>query len=169
MYNNFQRGTVIYADRGAYQHYGVYVGDNEVVHFNTDKDGKSRIIKTSLIRFALCSKVNKCYVTEYTYDLELVACRAESKLGSNFGGYDFITNNCEHFTSWCACGERISIQAFIYEDARTFEDKFLKKAEKVIAEPAYKFCDAGIGFCEKCEKFTNKVFDKLDSFFSLFD
>ena len=35
------------------------------------------------------------------------------RAGCNFGGYNFLCNNCEHFVNWCACGRRISRQVMM--------------------------------------------------------
>jgi hypothetical protein len=49
-------------------------------------------------------------VREYgrRFDGETAATRAESMLGTT--GYDFFTNNCEHFASWCVTGQPSSPQ-----------------------------------------------------------
>lgn len=54
--------------------------------------------------------------------------RAQSKLGSNFGGYDLYKNNCEHFASWCVTGVRRPRQTDHYneeDDARDIGDKVI--------------------------------------------
>ena len=111
-------GDQIKVNRGFYSHHGIYASDDCVIHFAPP--GKSdvldpsaaRIITTSLEEFL---KGGELQVRIYTADelsrkrepKDIVNC-ALSHLGE--GGYDLVSNNCEHFSNLCAFGSKKSDQ-----------------------------------------------------------
>ena len=111
-------GDHIKVNRGLYSHHGIYASDDCVIHFaatdsNNELDPASaKIITTTLSDFL---KGGVCEVRTY-YDEELKKKRsaqdvinyALSNLGR--GGYNLITNNCEHFANECLFGEKKSQQ-----------------------------------------------------------
>ncbi|GHU02149.1 hypothetical protein FACS1894147_03420 [Spirochaetia bacterium] len=110
----FHRGDVIYAERNAYRHYGIYAGNNKVIHFtprNGDFGVQAAVRETSLARFA---KGNRIAVSDFShnsgqvYSPDGTVRRARSKIGQ--GGYNLVFNNCEHFANWCKTGKRHSRQ-----------------------------------------------------------
>ncbi len=111
-------GDQIRVRRTFYTHHGIYVSDDCVIHFapegNTDVlDPKSaRIIKTTLAEFLHGGILEVRVYTEEELKkrrspFEIVQV-AFSRLGE--GGYDLLTNNCEHFSNECAFGEKKSEQ-----------------------------------------------------------
>lgn len=111
------RGDQLYVWRqfanldGVYQHHGIDVGDNEVIHYRKP----SEVIEiTSLQVF---SRNNLVYVRSYPDGFcfidDVVISRAYSRLGEN--GYNLMFNNCEHFATWCKTGvsESQQIKEFI--------------------------------------------------------
>lgn len=75
--------------------------------------------------------------SDYKYSSDEIVERAYSKLGSDFGGYNIINNNCEHFANWCANGKNTSSQVPKNDDKDIVEkgidsvfEPLLKKAEK---------------------------------------
>lgn len=174
--NNFKRGDIIKVKslftnivRYPIWHYGVVVGNDDIVHFNLNTDEiDMKIIRTDLKTFIHHgSYLQKCEMsslhTNFTPDE--IARRAISKVGTNFGGYNLFTNNCEHFANWCATGDCYSNQVPTDEGEHTLSQKV---AEKVIYEPIAKFCDKGEAFCDAGERFTSTACDNLINFFSLF-
>lgn len=101
-----------------YKHYGIDVGDNQIIHFHC-----SSIINIHKGIITLCSPeefskdgiIQVDHAVVSLYSPEEVALRAESMLYSNFDGYHITTNNCEHFSMWCATGLRIGKQNLLYE------------------------------------------------------
>lgn len=97
---------------GLYAHHGVYVSDDEVIHF-TGKDNdsvldwsKCKVIKTDLATFLKGGTVE---VKEYTdeefqdlYSPEQIITYARSCIGDK--GYNLAFNNCEHFANVCTLG-----------------------------------------------------------------
>lgn len=92
-----------------YTHHGIDCGDGTVIHFTGEPGRKTdaSIARTTLSEFALDSIVN---FREYSKqdDSRVVIDRAESKLGSR--DYNLVTNNCEHFATWCCTGRTASQQ-----------------------------------------------------------
>jgi hypothetical protein len=92
-----------------YTHHGIDCGDGTVIHFTGEPGKKSdaAVARTSMADFALDSIV---HVREYSRKdgPDSVVGRAESKLGSK--EYNLVTNNCEHFATWCCTGKTASQQ-----------------------------------------------------------
>ena len=97
---------------GIYTHHGIYVSDNEVIHFTgTDDDSimdssKNRVISSDLNFFL---KGGELEVKEYTdeefqdlYAPDQIVAYARSCLGD--GDYNVLFNNCEHFANVCTLG-----------------------------------------------------------------
>lgn len=97
------------ADMGP-EHFGIFDGDRGVYHFQGDSP-KSAIIKwTTLSEFESGGKARVCSYYDKAFTNKEIVNRAASRIGTDFGGYDLVTNNCEHFASWCATGVRKSLQ-----------------------------------------------------------
>jgi hypothetical protein len=103
-------GAHLVTPRRGFSHHGIYVGDSKVVHYA-----------------GLCSSLRVCAVEELSivdfaaghaiwvkqercpeYVGQDAIRRARSRLGEN--RYRLLTNNCEHFCSWCLFGESHSEQ-----------------------------------------------------------
>jgi len=100
----------------SYRHYGIDIGDGSTVHFRGDRFliQKSAWIQRTSIQSFLCSgELGIEDNVEYAFTKEDVKNRALSQVGGNFGGYNFIFNNCEHFANWCATDRRFSKQVLL--------------------------------------------------------
>jgi len=86
----------------------LFILQENMILSNTD----ACIQHTSMEEFLDESKNEIDTIVNYKYERETVVKRALNKVGSDFGGYDFLRNNCEHFAYWCATGERTSRQVF---------------------------------------------------------
>lgn len=121
-----------------YEHYGIYIGNDEVIHF-TKSNGRNTIIKTSMQEFMELNKSNNMY---FILDCEAKMCginnliynksisifkkpieiysqdetvnRAKEHMGKQ--GYNLIVNNCEHFAIWCKTGLKYSYQVNAFLD-----------------------------------------------------
>ena len=147
-------------------HYGVVVGFDDVVHFNLDADTFDiRIIRTDLERFVGNGRnLQVCQMSELhkVYDKDEIVCRALRCVGTDFGGYNLLNNNCEHFANWCVCGQKFSNQVPAGEGVHhSLTDKIIDRA----AEPVFKALDdieyAGERFFEKMDP----IVDWLDNIF----
>jgi hypothetical protein len=106
------KGDHIYVTRPlGYTHHGIDCGDGTVIHFTGEPGRNTKaaasIARSMMAEFALDSIV---HVREYSRkeDPRVVVDRAESKLGSK--DYHLVTNNCEHFATWCCTGLTASEQ-----------------------------------------------------------
>lgn len=123
-----QYGDVVFCKRVLYKHFGIYIGDDKVIHF-ADPQGdfnaeRAVVHEISLDRFVDgCSLYRMTFPTKYSsdsiirklmmfddyvlYSPEETVRRAKSKLGKrgvNDDGYSLIMNNCEDFAIWCKTG-----------------------------------------------------------------
>lgn len=146
-------------------HYGVVVGHDDVVHFNlVAEDVEFRIIRTNLKKFVHGgSRLQVCQMSELNtkYDKEIVVERALSQVGLDFGGYNLVTNNCEHFANWCVSGDNYSNQVPWTEGDE--HPLIVKAIEKVVAEPILRATDniayATEKIVEKAEEFCDWIDD----------
>ncbi|WP_455283343.1 lecithin retinol acyltransferase family protein [Cupriavidus necator] len=103
-------GAHLVTERPGYVHHGIYAGSGRVIHYA----GFARALQaapveeTSLHAFAagfgIAVKPEPCARFAGLQAVE----RARSRLGEN--AYRLLTNNCEHFCSWCLSGESRSEQ-----------------------------------------------------------
>lgn len=102
-----------------FRHYGIDLGDGTVVHFRGKLHyvhANAWIQRTDYDAFARDGEICTAKDVNMSFSNDLVAKRALSQVGGNFGGYHFLSNNCEHFANWCACGKRISRQVMMREN-----------------------------------------------------
>ena len=107
-------GDMIRVNVGAYYHYGIFIGGDEVVQFGTASDAMGdpadvRILRSNIDDF-LCGKgflevrvLSHAERRKKRPDKEIVAY-ALSRVGE--GGYDIIHNNCRHFANECVVGQK---------------------------------------------------------------
>ena len=111
-------GDILRVNTGRYYHFGIYAGDETVIHFagpdpHTLTDASlAAVRKDPLERFAMGKPLE---VRDYSLAEKLrknppkkVIETAESQLGRT--GYDIIYNNCEHFVNKCVFGIPYSTQ-----------------------------------------------------------
>jgi hypothetical protein len=93
----------------AYTHHGVDLGDGRVVHYSGEPTSAEpgRVVISRMEDFLLGGKAS---VRRYKSALsrEETVRRALSRLGEE--KYNIVTNNCEHFATWCRTGESGSKQ-----------------------------------------------------------
>lgn len=106
----FAKGDHLVVDRIIYTHHGIYIGNGEVIHFNsTIKTKMSAVIcKTTLEDFAKGQTIEVIPHTNRPYSRKESVRRAKSYVGKK--GYNLITNNCEHFVNHCIEGVKKSDQ-----------------------------------------------------------
>lgn len=98
-----------------YMHHGIDVGDGTVVHARPDDFRRplagGRVERTSLAEFAGGGTVLVTTEPSPTYSPGEIVARALAHVGRE--GYCPVVDNCEHFATWCATGERSSRQVDI--------------------------------------------------------
>jgi len=96
----------------SYTHHGIDIGDGTVVHARPDCPERifegGRIDRTSHAEFALGHPVRVVHSPAPRFSPDEIAARALSLVGRD--GYCPVVENCEHFATWCATGERQSRQ-----------------------------------------------------------
>jgi hypothetical protein len=103
-------GTELVICRSGYEHHGIYAGNGMVIHYAGFAKSLHRgpVEEVPLAQFAAGRKLivrqnaAACFV-----GAEAVR-RARSRIGED--DYRLLTNNCEHFVSWCLHGEAHSPQ-----------------------------------------------------------
>lgn len=111
-YSNPKKGEHIRVSRGIYNHHGVYISNEEVIHFtgrNSDNVldwSRNEVIKTDLDDFLHGGILE---VKEYTeeelddvYPVDHIVIYARACIGDK--DYHLIFNNCEHFANTCTLG-----------------------------------------------------------------
>ena len=112
-------GNQIRVNRGIYYHHGIYEDDNHVYQYASPKGSEvapdtALIICTTLDEFLKGGTVE---VRKYNTDElrrknsnEDIIKKAKSMLGTGLGEYNIVSNNCEHFSNYCAFNEKKSNQ-----------------------------------------------------------
>lgn len=113
--NKPQPGDVLSVNRGLYKHYGVYVGNNTVVHFsggsgNELSSRRACIRKTTLDDFSKNGEVQVETKCVESFNRKETVIRALNAVGNEKGKDALPWNNCEHFANWCRYGQKRSTQ-----------------------------------------------------------
>jgi hypothetical protein len=111
-------GDVIWANRivhgKPYNHCGIYEGDGQVIHFAAPQGSEISQENAVVHRVTLENFANNCPVKIVDFPEEECFCveetinRAQQRIGER--GYNFATNNCDHFATWCKTGQQKSLQ-----------------------------------------------------------
>jgi len=136
MSDKLRRGDHVYVSYVVFTHHGIYVGDDTVVALCgkpvDHPDGPSRICKMSSAEFADGREIRvRNYAPSESSPAEEVVERALSKVGET--GYDLLSNNCEHFATWCKTGRFRSSQV------ETFSRRSAALGVKALVKPSVEF------------------------------
>jgi hypothetical protein len=103
-------GAHLVTQRAGYSHHGIYVGNGKVIHYSGLCTSLHRgpVEEVTLERFAAGHQVFVEHDQQARYAGTAAVERARSRLGEN--DYRLLTNNCEHFCTWCVCGKGRSAQ-----------------------------------------------------------
>ncbi len=98
-----QVGDHLVTPGAGYTHHGLYVGEQQVIHYEGKFGNDSgRIAKVTLAEF--CEGAS-CRVRDYplrVYGRKESVERASQRLGEC--DYNLVLNNCEQFVAWCIMG-----------------------------------------------------------------
>ena len=104
-------GDHISAKRGGgfYTHQGIYMGEGKVIHYlGSRKEKVDAVVReTDLIRFSKGEPLRRRDYPERLTPSRSIAL-AKDQLAN--GRYSMLWNNCEHFATYCASGEKKSRQ-----------------------------------------------------------
>lgn len=101
----------VYGYKYNYDHYGIYIGNNKVIHYNS-LDGTMKNAEICEGDMSSNFPSGKYFVLDFGSNAKFSAAdtvkRAKSRIGEK--GYNLLTNNCEHFAVWCKTGNSVSYQ-----------------------------------------------------------
>jgi hypothetical protein len=100
-------GDILYVNRGFYKHYGVYAGDDKVIHFapysGNETSAENAIVhETTLEAFLKGGELKIAKKSKANFSSKEIVSRAKSQIGSK--GYSLVFRNCENFARWCRTG-----------------------------------------------------------------
>jgi len=134
-------GDHLVVSYGIYTHHGIDIGDGTVVAFSKTEGAVCRV---SFVEF--CDR-RDVWVREYTQcdSSSAVVSRAIGSIGKT--GYHLLTNNCEHFATWCKTGRRESAQvrAGLRQLASAATKGSAQATAKVVAKGSSKLGAKAIG------------------------
>lgn len=87
----------LFVHRGVYSHHGLYVGDDNVIHYS-----EGRVRFGSIEEFSNGIEI-EIMDSRIRHSTDEVIVRAYSRLGEE--NYNLVFNNCEHFVNWCRNGD----------------------------------------------------------------
>ncbi|MCE5286071.1 MAG: lecithin retinol acyltransferase family protein [Pelosinus sp.] len=122
------------------RHYGIYDGSDGVYHFCQENLNEAYVRYSSLTEFSQGASIGVEIYTKKYSNQEIIK-RAQSKVNTDFGGYHCISNNCEHFATWCVTGRKVSSQT-TSEPAEHAERREMldNKKSSYYDEPGHIFC-----------------------------
>jgi hypothetical protein len=103
-------GSELVTHRSGYAHHGIYAGNGMVIHYaGFAKSFRSGPVE--MVAFAQFAAGHEVIVRQHPaakfFGMQAVR-RAQSRLGED--RYRLLTNNCEHFVTWCLHGQARSQQ-----------------------------------------------------------
>ncbi|CAG9191733.1 Lecithin retinol acyltransferase [Paraburkholderia sabiae] len=100
----FDIGAHLVSERDGYAHHGIYAGNGRVIHYGGFHRSTQRrpVEYASLNDFAAGREVKVASESDAVYTGIVALRRATSRLGED--RYQLLTNNCEHFSTWCVRG-----------------------------------------------------------------
>ena len=118
LFDKLSIGSVLFVENyfagfNTYQHYGVYIGNGNVIHFAPHEGQEINmengiIHETTLEKFLNGRSLKIDINIKPLFSENEIVQRARSRLGDK--DYNLLLNNCEHFARWCVTGEHISYQ-----------------------------------------------------------
>ncbi|RQR30172.1 efflux transporter outer membrane subunit [Burkholderia sp. Bp9142] len=102
--SGIEAGAHLVSEREGYAHHGIYAGNGLVIHYGGFHRSARRcpVECVPLCRFAANKGVRVQPEPDAVYTGMTVVERARSRLGED--RYRLLTNNCEHFCTWCVRG-----------------------------------------------------------------
>jgi hypothetical protein len=126
-------GDVVYVDRGLYKHYGVYIENGCVADFSptTGSDAlgnkHNAIVHEKSVDEFLDGCPGRVDNSPGLHSRKQTLKRAKSAIGTGYGSYNLVFNNCEHKAREWQTGEWKSKQV---EDAIEIAVNTIEKAIK---------------------------------------
>ncbi len=102
-------GCHLVTHRRGYDHHGIYLGNGRVIHYaGRMRYPEGLVEEVTVAEFCRGRALAVAGMAAPSFDAEEIVRRARSRLGEQ--GYRVLSNNCEHFCSWCIDGQSRSPQ-----------------------------------------------------------
>ena len=103
MSTDFIPGMHLMSPRHGYMHHGIYAGNGQVIHYSGFCHGYHRgpVAEVPIDSFSKGHGISICRHSS-RFSSEEIVRRARSRLAEN--SYHLLSNNCEHFCTWCVTG-----------------------------------------------------------------
>ena len=111
-------GTHVYVDRGLYTHHGIWICDNEVIHY-TGEPGNLKNAEIAITRLDAFLKGGQLKILDYPSPFSPAEIEARALLRLGEKRYNLLANNCEHYAVWVRLGTPRSVQVERGVDATT--------------------------------------------------
>ncbi len=123
-----KEGDVVWVQRIGYKHFGIYVGEDNIIHYTSTDNRENTIMQTNMSFFL--QKKTHWFVIDFdeltnisnwsVFSAEETVKRAKSRLGED--KYNLVVNNCEHFAFWCKTGisESDQINELLYISCKSY-------------------------------------------------
>ncbi|WP_080758159.1 lecithin retinol acyltransferase family protein [Pseudomonas fluorescens] len=126
--DNLPIGAHLISPRKFYMHHGIHVGGGDVVHYSGFSSAlKSGPIEVIDLEIFADGKTVWMLQEKCEYSNDEIANRARSRVGES--QYKILSNNCEHFCSWCTSGKSYSAQVKAYLHCPLFLLSFISTLE----------------------------------------
>ena len=113
-------GTQIATPRNGYDHHGIYTGNGKVVHYAglcRRNLHRGPVVETTLADFEAGNGYREIASVDAHYTAAQIIARARTRIGEN--RYHLLSNNCEHFCTWCIYGQAVSKQVRVFAQRLT--------------------------------------------------
>ncbi|CAG5130583.1 unnamed protein product [Candidula unifasciata] len=109
--NSLEPGDRVEFERTFYSHWGIYIGDGEIIHVKGNKGEKAEVKRESFwnaVKDGLAKKNNSKDADWRPLEPEDIVERAKWLIGK--WEYDVVSENCEHLVNWCRYDVKVSEQ-----------------------------------------------------------
>ena len=108
-----------------YSHFAIYIGNGEIVHVITpsNKENGKTAIERQRMEVAFSGELvrknnhldNAPAFRNRIQESRRIVKAARDRVGESWD-YNFLTHNCEHFSTWCRYGREVSLQSWAIGD-----------------------------------------------------
>ncbi len=116
MIESLQPGAHLTSPRAGYVHHGLYAGNGRVLQYGgySRLGRRAPVEEVTLAQFAGGREVSVKAGEPACFSGPEIVARARSRLAED--RYHLLTNNCEHFVTWCRTGTARSRQVEGWQD-----------------------------------------------------
>ena len=120
----YTKGDIIGFSRKYWSHYGIYVGDDMILHLDLNDHGMGVVCKQKINEIEGVHWLANHRFVKQTIPYEQTVAMGNSMIGP-YPTYNLFTDNCEHFVNRLRCGYNFSLQTIALVLATGFCLQFL--------------------------------------------